>query len=85
MNAWVREEFLRRHGTLNSTHKPYGQFRYKAFSVVQSARASGPTWVASPNVVLYVFMDSYDSDLRAQYLHIDEDGVEPARDMLGGR
>ncbi len=41
--------------------------------------AMGRMIEVAPNLVLYVYMDHYDSDLRAQYLRITEDGVEPLR------
>ena len=41
--------------------------------------AMGRMIEVAPNLVLYVYMDHYDSDLRAQFIHITEDGMEPLR------
>jgi len=35
-----------------------------------------------PDVVLWVYMDSYGTDARAQFIRITPDGAEPAREML---
>ena len=46
--------------------------------------AMGQMVEVEPNIVLYVYMDSYESLMRAQYLRIKEDRIEPALDMLPG-
>ncbi len=36
----------------------------------------------APDLVLYVYMDHYESSLRGQFIRITADGAEPAREML---
>ena len=36
----------------------------------------------APDLVLYVYMDHYESSLRGQFIRITPDGAEPAREML---
>jgi hypothetical protein len=42
----------------------------------------GKMYEVQPNVVLYAYGDSYESEIRAQFIRITPDGAEPARDML---
>jgi hypothetical protein len=44
--------------------------------------AMGKMYEVQPNVVLYAYGDSYESEIRAQFIRITPDGAEPARDML---
>jgi len=44
--------------------------------------AMGKMYEIAPNLVLYVYMDTYSSDLRAQFIRITEDGAEPVRELL---
>jgi len=44
--------------------------------------AMGKMYEVAPDLVLYVYMDSYESSLRAQFIRVTADGAEPAREML---
>ena len=44
--------------------------------------AMGHMCEVAPGLVLYLYMDSYESLMRAQYLRVTESGVEPALEML---
>ena len=44
--------------------------------------AMGKMYEIEPNLVLYIYMDHYESCMRAQYLRVTADGVETAMDML---
>ncbi|MCK4325010.1 MAG: exo-alpha-sialidase, partial [Armatimonadetes bacterium] len=46
--------------------------------------AMGQMCEVAPDLVLYVYMDSYSSSLRAQFIRITPDGAEPAFEMLPG-
>lgn len=56
---------------------------WKAYSVdTGGSWAMGKMYEVAPDVVLYVYMDTYHSDMRAQFIRITADGAEPAREML---
>ena len=44
--------------------------------------AGARMYEVEPDVVLWVYMDSYGTDARAQFIRITPDGAEPAREML---
>jgi len=44
--------------------------------------AMGKMYEVASDLVLYVYMDTYHSDMRAQFIRITADGAEPAREML---
>ena len=44
--------------------------------------AMGHMVEVEPDVVLYAYMDTYESFMRAQYLRVTDDRIEPALDML---
>jgi photosystem II stability/assembly factor-like uncharacterized protein len=46
--------------------------------------AMGSMYEVEPDVILWVYMDSYSGPLRAQFVRITPDGAEPAREMLPG-
>jgi len=56
---------------------------WKAYSVdTGGSWAMGKMYEVEPGVVLYVYQDSYHSDMRAQFIRITSDGAEPVREML---
>ena len=56
---------------------------WKAYSIDTGGKtAMGKMFEVQPDVVLYAYMDSYHSEMRAQFIRITPDGAEPARDML---
>ena len=56
---------------------------WQAYSIdTGGSAAMGKMYEVQPNVVLYVYGDSYESEMRAQFIRITPDGAEPARDML---
>ena len=59
---------------------------WKAYSIdTGGLTAMGKMFEVEPDVVFYAYMDSYVSDMRAQFIRITPDGAEPARDMLPTR
>jgi len=55
---------------------------WKAYCIDSGgAWAMGKMYEVAPDVVLYVYMDTYLSDMRAQFIHITADGAEPLRKM----
>lgn len=44
--------------------------------------AMGAMYEVEPDLVLYVYMDTYEGYMRGQYIRITPSGVEPDRDML---
>ena len=44
--------------------------------------AMGTMYEVEPDLVFYVYMDHYDSSMRAQFIRITADGAEPVREML---
>ncbi len=55
---------------------------WRAYRIDTALWAMGKMIEAEPDLVLYVYMDSYESYLRGQYLRVTSDGVEPVLDML---
>ena len=56
---------------------------WQAYSIdTGGVTAMGKMYEVRPNVVLYAYGDSYESEIRAQFIRITPDGAEPARDML---
>ena len=56
---------------------------WQAYSIdTGGVTAMGKMYEVQPNVVLYAYGDSYESEIRAQFIRITPDGAEPARDML---
>ncbi len=55
---------------------------WQAYRIDVALWAMGQMIEVEPNLVLYVYMDSDESHVRAQYLRITEDSVEPALEML---
>ncbi len=56
---------------------------WKAYSIDTGGKtAMGKMFEVQPDVILYAYMDSYHSEMRAQFIRITPDGAEPARDML---
>jgi len=55
---------------------------WRAYRIDVALWAMGKMIEVEPDLVLYVYMDTYESYLRAQYLRVTSDGVEPALDML---
>jgi len=56
---------------------------WKAYSVdTGGSWAMGKMYEVEPGVVLYVYQDTYHSDMRAQFIRITDDGAEPVRTML---
>jgi hypothetical protein len=59
---------------------------WKAYAIdTGGMRAMGKMYEVKPNVILYVYGDSYHSEMRAQFIQITDDGAQPARAMLMGR
>lgn len=44
--------------------------------------AMGSLLEVEPNVVLFIYMDSWKSKLRAQFIRVTEKGLEPARELI---
>ena len=42
----------------------------------------GAMYEVEPDLVLYVYMDTYEGYMRGQYIRITQSSVEPDRDML---
>ena len=42
----------------------------------------GTMYEVEPDLVLWVYMDNWGGDARAQFIRVTKDGLEPARDML---
>ena len=59
---------------------------WKAYSIDTGGLvAMGKMFEVKPDLVFYVYGDSYESEMRAQFIRITPDGAEPARDMLPAR
>jgi len=55
---------------------------WKSYRIGTDIWAMGDMYEVEPDLVLWVYMDSWYSDLRAQFIRITPDGVEPVREML---
>jgi hypothetical protein len=57
---------------------------WKGYRIGTDAWAMGRMFEVKPNIVLYVYNDSWHSAMRAQFIRVTESSIEPARDMLPG-
>ena len=55
---------------------------WKSYRIGTDIWAMGDMYEVEPDVVLWVYMDSWYSELRAQFIRITPDGAEPVREML---
>ena len=56
---------------------------WKAYAIDTGGMAAmGKMFEVAPDVVFYIYGDTYVSDMRAQFIRITPDGAEPAREML---
>ena len=55
---------------------------WKSYRIGTDIWAMGDMYEVEPDLVLWVYMDSWHSDLRAQFIRITPDGLEPVREML---
>jgi len=55
---------------------------WKSYRIGTDIWAMGDMYEVEPDLVLWVYMDSWYSNLRAQFIRITPDGAEPVREML---
>ena len=59
-----------------------GGMAWRTWQVDRSFWAMGTMYEVEPDVILWVYMDNWGGNARAQFIRVTPNGLEPARDML---